>query len=676
MKTITSHAWIGALSLLCALFCTELRAQIKTGVSEFWQNLEAGVAQTFSPMGTSVSQSKNSYWPNELETQLKQRFGETFVKKEGYTARQGHNSSKGLENTLYTVVNKKPDAVTIEYSIVDARTDKGVSLAQSKSNLERIIDSLRALCPGVEIFLWKAIYPMAEVYREAPNFVEYYHLMEQVAYEKQTYFINTFDRTKAIFDSLTAIGKQAEYATWVWDTHHPSLYAATELIVPAMIAAFSGSSTAGHRVALALGSMNDRVYYVGDTLRVEWVHDPDRIQSVRVGLSLDAGQRFTLLTQAPVSESPFVWPIQPELEGISTVSDSAVVRVSATDDGYAATSAPFRIAPDANRPILEVYSLDGERFAIGDTVPVRWSYDPNKVTSFDVAVSLDNGRSFIPLTQSSIETDHFDWAIPAMLNGKPTASTQTIIRVKNYTDEHESFSGSFTIALADPQEILIDNADPAVLFAGEWSTSTASADFHGANYAHDGNLLQGQKSATYSATPDVPGMYEVSLWWSEHPNRASNALVSVHHDGGVKHTTVNQQINGGRWNAIGVFSFSQTAEVTIGNTGANGIVVADAVRLVQITDTPTATSWSHQRECDRRPPVTLIRGRLALPPGVYRVRLFDPRGVTLFSRTIDARATASVPLPRQPGVRLIRVESGSGETYSLAMPGSGLRAEN
>jgi hyaluronate lyase len=49
--------------------------------------------------------------------------------------------------------------------------------------------------------------------------------------------------------------------------------------------------------------------------------------------------------------------------------------------------------------------------------------------------------------------------------------------------------------------------------------------------------------------------------------------------------SVNQQLNSGQWNTLGVYSFNggTSGSVVIGNTGTNGFVVADAVKFVRRT---------------------------------------------------------------------------------------------
>jgi len=129
--------------------------------------------------------------------------------------------------------------------------------------------------------------------------------------------------------------------------------------------------------------------------------------------------------------------------------------------------------------------------------------------------------------------------------------------------------------------IVIDNTTPApaMVINGEWFPSSASGGFHGTNYLQDGNTGKGLKSAVF--TPDIPqaGSYPVYLRWAADPNRATHVPVTVNHSGGSNVITVNQRNSGAAWFKIGDFPFAAGTggNVSIGTTGTNGYVIADAV---------------------------------------------------------------------------------------------------
>lgn len=139
-------------------------------------------------------------------------------------------------------------------------------------------------------------------------------------------------------------------------------------------------------------------------------------------------------------------------------------------------------------------------------------------------------------------------------------------------------------ASIDPKSvtgIVVDNVDATIV--GEWTNSTAIGPYVGDGYLHDGNEGQGTKSVTFTPKLPAAGKYDVYLIWTPNKNRATNVPVEIVHAGGTERITVNQR-EGGGWRKLftGRFSAGTQASVTIRNDGANGHVIADAVRFVGV----------------------------------------------------------------------------------------------
>ena len=140
----------------------------------------------------------------------------------------------------------------------------------------------------------------------------------------------------------------------------------------------------------------------------------------------------------------------------------------------------------------------------------------------------------------------------------------------------------------DPKKLpglVLDDADAQC--RGFDTVSTSVAPFVGSGYRHDGNTDRGKQSATF--TPELPaaGSYEVRLAYTPHPNRASNARVTVWHADGLTSTTVNQQKRppvDGLWVSLGTFRFDKgrSGSVTVSNDRADGFVVVDAVQFLPV----------------------------------------------------------------------------------------------
>lgn len=142
----------------------------------------------------------------------------------------------------------------------------------------------------------------------------------------------------------------------------------------------------------------------------------------------------------------------------------------------------------------------------------------------------------------------------------------------------------------DPKKlpgVVVD--DDAAELKGFASTSSSVSPFVGAGYRHDGNADRGKQSAKF--VPDLPaaGKYEVRVAYTANANRATNAAVTVAYAGGTDVVKVNQKRAGpidGLWVSLGTFAFAKGkgGSVTVGNAGADGFVVIDAVQFVPVKE--------------------------------------------------------------------------------------------
>jgi hypothetical protein len=123
-------------------------------------------------------------------------------------------------------------------------------------------------------------------------------------------------------------------------------------------------------------------------------------------------------------------------------------------------------------------------------------------------------------------------------------------------------------------QIFTDNGGPGTTAVGNWQPS-GGIDFYGTQ-----SVYSNAAGATYSFERAYSGTAQVALWWTEWANRCENVTVRVH-DGNVlldNTIRVNQQFDGGQWNPVGTYTFSDTARVVIVSSGSC-TTNADAVRL-------------------------------------------------------------------------------------------------
>jgi hypothetical protein len=120
---------------------------------------------------------------------------------------------------------------------------------------------------------------------------------------------------------------------------------------------------------------------------------------------------------------------------------------------------------------------------------------------------------------------------------------------------------------------------------GEWQTSSATGPFVGPGYLHDNNEEKGKKRVRFPVKPPAAGKYEIRLFYTSHPNRATNVPIVVATAEGEKTVTVNerQALPTGKPLSLGTFTFSGTGGwVELRTEGTDGFVVADAIQILPV----------------------------------------------------------------------------------------------
>lgn len=148
---------------------------------------------------------------------------------------------------------------------------------------------------------------------------------------------------------------------------------------------------------------------------------------------------------------------------------------------------------------------------------------------------------------------------------------------------------SFTVSVTGTGvETIIDNGDAGTSFTGSWLVSGASGPYDPADpgatslYSRDGTQY------TWTFVPSVTGTYQVSMWWTQYTSRSTSIPVSIKYSGGTSTVTVNQRVNGGKWNVLGSYPFvaGVSYDVTITSQPGPSSTCADAVRFVRATTNP------------------------------------------------------------------------------------------
>lgn len=142
--------------------------------------------------------------------------------------------------------------------------------------------------------------------------------------------------------------------------------------------------------------------------------------------------------------------------------------------------------------------------------------------------------------------------------------------------------------------ITVDNTNNVTLqpLTGGWTLTNAAAAY-GGKMIHDGGTTTIPKSVTFTPRIPVSGNYTVSINWTTASNRSTYVPLTIVHAGGTDTSkSINQKNDNPVWKEIGTYYFNAgtSGSVKISNTGANGHVIADAVRFTPAVSLPT--SWT------------------------------------------------------------------------------------
>jgi len=136
-------------------------------------------------------------------------------------------------------------------------------------------------------------------------------------------------------------------------------------------------------------------------------------------------------------------------------------------------------------------------------------------------------------------------------------------------------------------EVVLDNDDAAVTFAGSWSVG-ASTPWYGtagdaAPYRSGTSSLTETALATYAPNMPAAGFYPVYAWALDGANRATDQLYRVNHSGGSTEVKINHRFVGKGWVYLGTYHFNagagQSVQISNKSSAAGNAVIADAIRF-------------------------------------------------------------------------------------------------
>jgi endoglucanase len=211
------------------------------------------------------------------------------------------------------------------------------------------------------------------------------------------------------------------------------------------------------------------------------------------------------------------------------------------------------------------------------TMALNWLLSPG-ATGYNVKRATVSGGPYTTIAANVIATNYLDTGLFSLTTYYYVVSAMNSNSNTESADSLEAGATTLTNGT-----IIMDNADPfGVTITGTWTSSTSVVGYYDSDYLQDGNTgATGGKSVRFSPDITTAGSYQIYLNWPAGANRASNTPVDINSAAGTNHLNINQQA-GGAWQLLGTFNFfaGTNGSVLIRNDGANGYVIADAVKFV------------------------------------------------------------------------------------------------
>ncbi len=140
-----------------------------------------------------------------------------------------------------------------------------------------------------------------------------------------------------------------------------------------------------------------------------------------------------------------------------------------------------------------------------------------------------------------------------------------------------------------PSSIIVDSnnannntAQGYIQVSANWLSSSGTAGYYGTGYYYASTQAISDGASFWFYLPSAASK-TIDAWWTAGTNRSSTAPFIAYNASGaeVGRVGVNQQLNGGKWNAIGTWSFSAGwNRVVLSRWTTPGyVVIADAIRV-------------------------------------------------------------------------------------------------
>lgn len=181
------------------------------------------------------------------------------------------------------------------------------------------------------------------------------------------------------------------------------------------------------------------IWYSGLEKNITW-YTVGEVGKVRIELSTDNGQSWTLIAEETENDSLYSW-IVPEIS-----SSTCLIRISEADDGVPTDTSDF-IFIILNEPVIILTSPNGgEEWPVGSTQEIRWVTGSAAVGDVRIEYSTDLGNNWTEIIDRTENDGLFEWEIP------DTPSTQCLVKISEAEDGNPADISDAPFTIFSPQK--------------------------------------------------------------------------------------------------------------------------------------------------------------------------------------------------------------------------------
>lgn len=165
--------------------------------------------------GTSLT--ADGAWVASVSTELDPQYPDAVVFEN--TAESARFSGWGLENFRERVLDHAPDMLFIEFAVNDAYSPYETSVAQSRANMETMLDQLGLEFPECSVVLIVTNHVIGPGAEARPALADYYAEVRRIAAERDLLLVDEepawrllHERAPEVFDVLVPDGLHPTYA--------------------------------------------------------------------------------------------------------------------------------------------------------------------------------------------------------------------------------------------------------------------------------------------------------------------------------------------------------------------------------------------------------------------------------------------------------------------------------